>query len=118
MTAKTLGHRSARVKAVHNLVDLTGNNTLLAVLTYLALPAYAILLHRKTYHVAVLDEWVFTNLLLQAQFTVTDRRIFLIGLAFVLGLFGEHLWIHWIHAITTTPSYHFPAMVGLSLQVT
>ncbi|KAH7728603.1 Protein M02B1.4 [Aphelenchoides avenae] len=102
MTAKTLGHRSARLVNVHNVIDSTGTNSQLALLTYIALPTYAVLLHRKT---------------TDAKFTLIDRRVFLIVLAYLLGLFGEHLWIHWIHATTNRPSYHFPALVGLSLHI-
>ncbi|CAD5226684.1 unnamed protein product [Bursaphelenchus xylophilus] len=101
MTSKTMGHRFARNTSVHLLLSVL-NNIFLSLLVYVALPISVFTVPGK-----------YT----EKEVPLTVRRIILICLAFVSGLLGEHIWIHYIHYTNNVPSYYYPAVVGATLQL-
>lgn len=53
----------------------------------------------------------------QETFSRKARRVVIIGLAFLFGLLGEHIWEHYIHTPNTAPSYYYPLVTGVALQL-
>lgn len=39
------------------------------------------------------------------------------ALAIFYGLFGEFIWLHWIHFNISAPYYYYPAIIGFMLQL-
>jgi hypothetical protein len=46
-----------------------------------------------------------------------ERYAVLTVLSVFHGLFGEFIWLHWIHFNISAPYYYYPAIIGIMLQV-
>ncbi|KAK0422618.1 hypothetical protein QR680_007674 [Steinernema hermaphroditum] len=100
MTSRTMGSKLGRATLVKAFLGLLGAPGLF-LLTYVLLPLYAVLLHKKTP---------------QTRVTTSERRICIIGFAFFLGVATEFFWSNYVQP-TGAPSYYNPVVVGLTIQI-
>ncbi|TKR78119.1 hypothetical protein L596_018978 [Steinernema carpocapsae] len=100
VTSRTVGAKFGRVAIVQWLLGSLGTPAIF-LLTYVLLPLYAFLLHRKTP---------------KSQMTVSERRIVIIGFAFLLGAATEFFWSNYVQPVKA-PSYYLPVVVGVAIQI-